>query len=136
MQTDRIYLRRWQESDAEALYTYASDPDVGPRAGWPPHQSVAESREVINTFFNNSTTWAIVWKETDEPIGCIGYYTHDSSNISIGENAAGNTAVVGRMKLIEILRSYFKAKYLKNLNILSKVDIHVRVIAYVRLNPV
>ncbi|MDD6472836.1 MAG: GNAT family N-acetyltransferase [Bacteroidales bacterium] len=86
MQTDRIYLRRWQESDAEALYTYASDPDVGPRAGWPPHQSVAESREVINTFFNNSTTWAIVWKETDEPIGCIGYYTHDSSNISIGEN--------------------------------------------------
>ena len=25
-------------------------------------------------------------KETDEAIGCIGYYTHESSNISIGEN--------------------------------------------------
>lgn len=36
MQTERILLRPWQESDAEALYKYASDPIVGDRAGWPP----------------------------------------------------------------------------------------------------
>ena len=35
MKTERILLRHWQESDAEALFKYASDPDVGPRAGWP-----------------------------------------------------------------------------------------------------
>lgn len=35
MQTDRILLRQWTEADAEALFKYASDPDVGPRAGWP-----------------------------------------------------------------------------------------------------
>lgn len=28
MQSERILLRHWQESDAEALYKYASDPDV------------------------------------------------------------------------------------------------------------
>lgn len=82
---DRIYLRRWKEEDAETLYKYASDPDVGPRAGWPAHTSVEESREVIRTIFNNDTTWAIVLKETDEPIGCMGYYTHTTSNIPIGE---------------------------------------------------
>ena len=71
---------------AEALYKYASDPDVGPRAGWPVHKSVNDSLEVIRTFFNNDSTWAIVLKETDEPIGCIGYYTFGSSNIDIGEN--------------------------------------------------
>ncbi|MBD8956899.1 MAG: RimJ/RimL family protein N-acetyltransferase, partial [Holdemanella biformis] len=27
-------LRRWEESDAEDLYKYASNPDVGPIAGW------------------------------------------------------------------------------------------------------
>lgn len=40
METKRLILRPWQESDAEALFRYASDPDVGPRAGWPPHKDV------------------------------------------------------------------------------------------------
>lgn len=86
METERILLRRWQESDAEVLFKYASDPDVGPRAGWPAHKSVEESREIIQTFFHNETTWAIVLKETGEAIGCIGYYTHETSNIPIGKN--------------------------------------------------
>ena len=43
METDRFLLRPWHESDAEALFKYASDPDVGPRAGWEPHKSVEES---------------------------------------------------------------------------------------------
>ena len=30
METERILLRHWQESDAEALFKYASAPDVGP----------------------------------------------------------------------------------------------------------
>ena len=33
METERILLRHWQESDAEALFKSASDPNVGPRAG-------------------------------------------------------------------------------------------------------
>ena len=40
METERILLRPWRDSDAEVLYKWASDPDVGPRAGWAPHQSV------------------------------------------------------------------------------------------------
>ena len=60
METERLCLRPWRESDAEVLYRLASDPEVGPRAGWPPHQSVEESREIILTVFNNDTTWAIV----------------------------------------------------------------------------
>ena len=74
METDKILLRPWHESDAETLYKYASDPDVGPQAGWPPHKSVEESREVIRTVFNDVTnTWAIELKETKEAIGAMGY---------------------------------------------------------------
>ena len=47
LETKRLILRRWEESDAERLYEYAKDPDVGPIAGWPAHQSMDESREVI-----------------------------------------------------------------------------------------
>lgn len=67
METARITLRRWKESDAETLFKYASD--LGSRAGWPVHQSVEESREVIRKFFLNDSTWAIVLKETeDQPL--------------------------------------------------------------------
>ena len=86
METERLLLRPWRESDAKALYKYASDPEVGPRAGWPPHKSAEESREIIRTIFNNDHTWAIELKATNEVIGCIGYYVCGESNISIGEN--------------------------------------------------
>ena len=69
----RLLLRPWHESDAEILYYYAKDEEVGPRAGWAPHQSVDESRDVINNVFHNATTWAIVLRETDKVVGAIGY---------------------------------------------------------------
>lgn len=50
LETERLILRRWEESDAEDLYKYASNPDVGSIAGWPAHQSLDESREVIKMF--------------------------------------------------------------------------------------
>lgn len=83
METDRIMLRRWQENDADALFKYASDPDVGPRAGWPSHKSVDESREIIKTVFNTDTMWAVVLKDTGEAIGCAGYLPATNSNLNI-----------------------------------------------------
>ena len=77
----RILLRPWLESDAEALYKYASDPDVGNRAGWPPHQSVAESLEIIRTVFHSDTMWAIVLKENGEAIGAMGYMPECELNL-------------------------------------------------------
>lgn len=86
--TERLILRRWHESDAEALFALASDPDVGPHAGWSAHKSVEESLQVIRDIFTNDCTWAIICKETEELIGCMGYYPHGVSNIEIGKNDA------------------------------------------------
>jgi len=71
METERLILRRWKDSDAEDLYKYASDPDVGPIAGWPPHQSIDESREVIRNVFNGKEAYAICLKEDGKAIGAI-----------------------------------------------------------------
>ena len=73
METDRIMLRHWQESDADVLYELAREPEVGERAGWPPHQSREESLEIIRTVFNNPTVWAIVLKEAGQVVGAMGY---------------------------------------------------------------
>lgn len=43
LETERLLLRPWRESDAEDLYRYASDPNVGPIAGWPVHASIENS---------------------------------------------------------------------------------------------
>ena len=47
LETTRLLLRPWKESDAESCYEYAKDPQVGPSAGWPVHTSVENSREMI-----------------------------------------------------------------------------------------
>ena len=88
METNRILLRHWREDDAEALFKYASDPDVGPRAGWPPHKSVEESLEIIRTVFNTNTMWAVELKGTSEPIGCVGYLPASVSNLKIKDDEA------------------------------------------------
>lgn len=71
LETERLILRRWEERDAEDLYKYASDPAVGPIAGWPAHQSLDESREVIKNVFNGKEAYAICLKEDNKAIGAI-----------------------------------------------------------------
>ena len=51
LETDRLLLRPFTLDDAEGLYAYASHPEVGPPAGWRPHRSVEESRQVIENIF-------------------------------------------------------------------------------------
>lgn len=72
IETERLILRPWQESEAEILYRYASDPAIGPIAGWAPHTSVENSLEIIRTVFAAPETYAVVLKETGEPIGSCG----------------------------------------------------------------
>ena len=71
LETERLILRRWEESDAEDLYKFASNPDVGPIAGWPPHQSLDESKDVIKNVLNGKEAYAICLKEDGKVIGAI-----------------------------------------------------------------
>ena len=57
---------------AESLYKYAKDPAIGPIAGWPPHTSVENSKDVIRNILSAPETYAVVLKETNEPIGSVG----------------------------------------------------------------
>ena len=72
IETDRLILRPWQESEARILYKYASDPEIGPIAGWPPHTSVENSLDIIRTVFSAPETYAVVLKKSNEPVGCCG----------------------------------------------------------------
>ena len=77
-QTQRLILRPWKESDAESLYAHAKNPNVGPRAGWLPHTSVENSRDIIRNVLSAPGTYAVVLKETGEVVGSIGIMTSRS----------------------------------------------------------
>lgn len=78
LETERLILRPWQDSDAEELYKYASDNRVGPPAGWPPHTSVQNSLEIIHTVLSKPETYAVVLKETGKAAGSAGIMTGSS----------------------------------------------------------
>lgn len=71
LETERLILRKWKETDAESLFEYASDPDIGPIAGWPPHKSVEESLDVIRNVFNGAECYAVCEKGNGKAIGAI-----------------------------------------------------------------
>ena len=77
LQTKRVILRHWREDDAEELYKLAKDPEVGPPAGWPPHTSVENSREIIKSVLSAEETYAVCLKENGKPVGSIGLHHND-----------------------------------------------------------
>ena len=85
IETERLILRPWREDDAEALYKYASDPDIGPPAGWPPHTSVENSRDIIQTVFSAPETYAVCLKN-GSPIGSIGLKLKGSTDMTDRED--------------------------------------------------
>ena len=73
LETARLRLRPFRDSDAADVYSYARDLRVGPIAGWPPHQSVEESREIIRIVFSAPGVFAMELKETGTVIGSVGF---------------------------------------------------------------
>ena len=71
LNTERLILRRWEDSDAESLFEYAKDPEVGPIAGWPAHQSVKESRNVIRQVLQGKEAYALCLRGDNRAIGAI-----------------------------------------------------------------
>ena len=74
MQTRRLLLRPWCMEDLGDFYEYAKDPEIGPNAGWKPHSSIGESREILENFVGNGEVNAVVLKETGRVVGSIGLH--------------------------------------------------------------
>lgn len=74
LETDRLILRPFQETDLNDLYSYAKNPNIGPNAGWKPHESMDESKSILSNFIDDDEVLAIVWKENNKVIGSLGLH--------------------------------------------------------------
>lgn len=88
-ETERLLIRPWRQSDAGSLYKYACDPDVGPSAGWKPHESIEESRKIIDLVLSAHGTFAVILKESGEAIGSIGIFKTEAKGAAAGEPELG-----------------------------------------------
>ena len=86
LETGRLLLRAWCEADAEYLFEYAKDDRIGPIAGWPPHTSVENSREIIRDVLSAPETYAVCLKDDGRAIGSIGLMLGKQSNLDLPED--------------------------------------------------
>ena len=79
IETPRLILRPWQDSDLEDFYAYASEEGVGEMAGWAHHQSMEESRKILNLFMEGKHTFALELRENGHVIGSLGLEERDEN---------------------------------------------------------
>ena len=73
LETKRLVLRPIEASDDTAIYAYSKNPHVGTNAGWKPHESIEETRDVMKAvFLGKENVFGIVIKDSGVLIGSIG----------------------------------------------------------------
>ena len=79
LETPRLIIRAWEESDLEDFYEYARVDGVGQRAGWKPHESIEVSRRILEGFIAEKKTFALQLKESGKVIGSLGLESREDS---------------------------------------------------------
>lgn len=89
IETNRLILREWNESDAAFLHLLNSDPAVVKYTGDPPFASEEKAREFIQNYNHYSMhgygRWLCVLKDSGEAIGWCGLkWDEDEKLIDLG----------------------------------------------------
>lgn len=77
LETPRLILRPWRQSDLDDFYEYASVDGVGQMAGWQPHESVQKSQMILDLFIREKKTFSLEFKENGKVIGSLGLETRE-----------------------------------------------------------
>ena len=72
LESERLILRPFQESDLKDFYEYASVEGVGEMAGWSHHKSIEETKKILDMFIEGDHDFAIVLKENGKLVGSVG----------------------------------------------------------------
>ena len=74
IETERLILRGWKETDLNDFYEYASVEGVGEMAGWQHHTSMDVSKSILQNFISDKDVFAITYKENNKVIGSLGLH--------------------------------------------------------------
>lgn len=75
LEGDRIRLRAFKKDDLEDFYLYAKTPGLGESAGWFHHESIEDSKKILDKFIRDKNILAI--EKDGQVIGSIGIHPYD-----------------------------------------------------------
>lgn len=90
IETERLILRKFAESDLKALYEIYSDEEVNTFLPWFPLKTIEEAKVFYETHFaskyeqENAYNYAVCLKENDVPIGYVNVGAADSYDFGYG----------------------------------------------------
>ena len=87
LNTDRLVLREWKESDLEDFFEYCSVDGVGQMAGWSPHENIEKSKEILDLFIKEKKTFCIEFE--GKAIGSVGIETYNENEFPEYANLKG-----------------------------------------------
>lgn len=126
--TERLMLTPWKLSDAADLFSYAKNPNVGPPAGWSPHQSVWESLQLIVTVLKPTGVFCIRPKDTGRAIGTISLsedkYRPNIQSLELGYSMSEEYWGQGLMTeaVLAMVRHGFRNLGLDNITVTTAPD--------------
>ena len=80
IETKRLILRALTLEDADALFQYAKKPNIGPMAGWKPHETIEDTIKILKLLVTEGEVWAITIKPENDIVGTIGLHVRNFIN--------------------------------------------------------
>ncbi len=75
IRTPRLYLRPLQRKDEKDIFDYAKRDDIGPNAGWAPHETITDTRRFIESALSKRDhqpgPFAVIHRKDDRVIGTV-----------------------------------------------------------------
>jgi [ribosomal protein S5]-alanine N-acetyltransferase len=87
--TDRLILRELNLDDLDSFFQYAKKPNIGPNAGWKPHESIDESLKILRMMIHEDEVWCITLKSNRQMIGTIGLHVRNFDNAMANRKEIG-----------------------------------------------
>jgi [ribosomal protein S5]-alanine N-acetyltransferase len=104
--TDRLVLRKMTPNDAEAVFAYASDPEVTRYVIWETHRSIEDSRAFLDLVTSKYESggepeWGIVYKGDHRLVGTCGIVSWEPYHVRAELGYALSRAYWGRGLVVE-----------------------------------
>ncbi|MBQ9786203.1 MAG: GNAT family N-acetyltransferase [Clostridia bacterium] len=89
IETKRLQISEITREDIPDIYEYAKDEETGPRAGWSPHQTIEDTKKIVELWLSpnhHEQCFGLVYKLTGKVIGtmgvtCLNEHLKDNRNI-------------------------------------------------------
>ena len=82
--TERLFLRPWDDFDADELFDLAKEPEIGFWCGWAPHKHIRDTLFALHNFLEMKEHYAICLRPQGTIVGCISLDFGDSNECELG----------------------------------------------------